>query len=196
MALENARLDLMVRGLDAVRSTALLCDRFREVRALTPRAEALLSRGDVLKLEQKRLATADARDIVLIDGLIGDTLAGDRDGVRPITLKRAGSEERVLIEAAPIPADETFAFGDCALLLVHERGVEEERLMTLARALYGLSTSESAVAVQVSLGRSPAQIARRRHVSLGTVRCQVRNIFAKTRASSLVELSALLAGLR
>lgn len=106
--------------------------------------------------------------------------------------RRLDSDDRLFIEAAPLPTARTPGFGARALIIVHGPGMDEARVAIAAGSLYGLSASVAAVAAQLAVGRSPAAIAHKRGVSLGTIRTQVRRIYEKVGVTSQLELSARL----
>ncbi|MBH1962919.1 MAG: helix-turn-helix transcriptional regulator [Comamonadaceae bacterium] len=65
----------------------------------------------------------------------------------------------------------------------------------LLQQIYGLTPAEARIALAVCQGDTPAQAARRTGVGIGTVRTQLRAIFAKTETSGQAELIRLLAAL-
>ena len=192
MALEDQRLSMMVGGLDAVRVTVFLCDASRRVRAMTRAAEALIARGGPLRLTKGRLAVADSVQGGLLDLLIGDVLTGGPGGRTPVAIRGDAFHDDVLVEVAPAPGHGALGFNDCVLVIVQQPSQDDRRIAAIARALYGLSPSEAAIAAQLALGRPVAGIARQRQVSVGTVRSQVRSIFDKMSVSSQIELAARL----
>ncbi len=61
------------------------------------------------------------------------------------------------------------------------------------RKIFDLTPSEARLAVEISAGKSPEEIAEATHVAIGTVRKQLHSIFAKTGTHRQAELVALLA---
>ncbi|HEY3846996.1 MAG TPA: LuxR C-terminal-related transcriptional regulator [Acetobacteraceae bacterium] len=59
--------------------------------------------------------------------------------------------------------------------------------------LYGLTHAEAAVAASLGGGMTAEDVARRRQVSLDTVRTQVRTVLRKTNAANLRDLERILA---
>lgn len=59
------------------------------------------------------------------------------------------------------------------------------------RKIFGLTNSEAAIAVELSLGRDIDEIAEMRQVSTGTLRAQLKSIFLKTSTRRQSELVAL-----
>lgn len=192
MALEDQRLSMMVGGLDAVRATVFLCDATRRVRAMTRAAEALVAHGGPLWLTNGRLTVADSAQGGLLDLMIGDVLTGGSGGRTPVAIRGDALHDGVLVEIAPAPGHGVLGFNDCVLVIVQQPSQDDQRIAAAARALYGLSPSEAAIAAQLALGRPVAGIAGQRQVSVGTVRSQVRSIFDKMEVSSQIELAARL----
>ena len=195
MALQDQRLDSMMRGLTATRTAAFVCDPFGHVRAMTAPAEALARAGHALRLSHGRLTPRHHRDAPRLSLLIGEAFRGGAGPMRPIALHDADGLP-VLIEAAPIPRDGVLSFGDGVLVIVHQPSDDQARMAGAAQALYGLSPSESLIAGLLATGRSVSAIAEQRRTSIGTVRSQVRKVFEKAGVSSQVELVASLARFR
>lgn len=77
-----------------------------------------------------------------------------------------------------------------ALLIARPPRDGEARCGEIARALYGLTPAEAAVAAKLVAGFGPQAVAERTGVSVGTVRTHIRRIFEKARVSSQLELVA------
>lgn len=191
MALEAQGAQLLAGAMEAVRAIAFFCDAVGRVRGMTVSAEALLSAGDVLRLNQGMLTTACEADRRELAAALAAALTGAAPAFA-VAVRRLNSDDRVFIEAAPLPSSGAPGFGARVLIIVHASGVEETRMAAAVRSLYGLSASEAAITVQLAAGRSPAAIAHDRQVSLGTVRSQVRRIYDKVGVSSQLELVARL----
>lgn len=190
MALETQGAQLLAGAMEAVRATAFFCDAAGRVRGMTAPAEALLSAGDVLRLNRGVLTTACEADRRGLEVALAEALSGGAPAFA-VAARRLNTDDRVFIEAAPLPSSAP-GFGPRALVIVHGAGVDEARVATAAGSLYGLSASEAAIAAQLSAGRSPAAVAHERGVSLGTVRTQVRRIYEKVGVTSQLELAARL----
>lgn len=191
MALEGQGAQLLAGALEAVRATAFFCDAAGRVRSMTASAEALLSAGDVLRLNRGVLTTACEADRRGLEAALAESVAGGAPTFA-VAARRLNSDDRVFIEAAPLPTSSTPGFGPRALVIVHGLGIDETRIAAAAGSLYGLSAGEAAIAAQLAAGRSPAAIAHERRVSLGTVRTQVRRIYEKIGVTSQLELTARL----
>lgn len=189
MALEAQGAQLLAGALEAVRATAFFCDAGGRVRGMTASAEALLTDGDVLRLRKGRLTTACEADRHGLELALAAALTGGPPAYA-VAARRLHGDERLFIEAAPLPSSSAPGFGPRALIIVHGPSGDEKRVAVAAGSLYGLSASEAAIAAQLAAGRSPAAIAHERRVSLGTVRTQVRRIYEKVGVASQLELAA------
>ena len=64
--------------------------------------------------------------------------------------------------------------------------------LTSMMSVYDLSEAEANVALQISEGVAPGEIAKNRDVSVNTIRTQMRTIFAKTETKGIPDLVRLL----
>nr|WP_255500862.1 helix-turn-helix transcriptional regulator [Caulobacter sp. 17J80-11] len=96
----------------------------------------------------------------------------------------------LLLEASPIPGEHAFRFDAAALLIARSPRDAEVRSRDTARALYGLTGAEAAVAGKLVAGLGPQAVAEQTGVSVGTVRSHIRRIFEKARVNSQLELVA------
>ena len=195
MALQDHSLALLTEAFEAIRATVFLCGGDGRVRAMTPSAEALASAGDGLTVREGRLAPAAPADRSALDEAIRRAAAGLIDPGPPLALARPPGDDALLVEVAPAPRRQPLGFNVAVLVIVRDFSPNAARIAQAARALYGLTDAEAAVAAQLALGRAAAAIAYDRGVALGTVRFQVRRILEKTGAGSQLELAALLARL-
>lgn len=191
MALEAQGAQLLAGAMEAVRATAFFCDDLGRVRGMTASAEALLTAGDVMRLRKGVLTTACEGDRRGLEIALATALAGGAPAFA-VVARRLGGDDRLFVEVTPLPSSSSPGFGPRALVIVHGPGVDEVRVAVAAGSLYGLSASEAAVAAQLVTGRSPAAIAHKRGVSLGTIRTQVRRIYEKVGVTSQLELAARL----
>ena len=193
IALQDQSMLLAAGMMEAMGATVFICDDHGRVRAMTPSAEALLAAGDFLRLRSGTLTAAREADQAGLGALIA-AAAGKLETPRSLTaVRQSTGDDVLLLEAAPLPPGHGPRLGARVLVIALAPTSDEARLAEAARALYGLSAAESAVAAQLALGRNPAVIAHGRSVSIGTVRSQVRRILEKAGAASQLEFAALLA---
>lgn len=86
-----------------------------------------------------------------------------------------------------------FAARRCFLLSLVDLRLGEEATTALAD-VFALSEAEAEVAVLLSNGASPAQIAERRGASINTVRTQIKRLLKKTRANGIPDMVRILCG--
>lgn len=194
LALENSNLAWLVGGLDAVRAAAFVCEADGRVRAMTASAEALAASGKFLIVRRGRLIAASDQDQAALDRLIASACAGGAGRLRPMAIHAAAGDDVRLAEASPLPTPHPLSMGATALLIVRHPPADQVRIASAAEACYGLSPAEAAIAAGLALGRTVASIAAERQVSIGTVRSQVRSVFAKTEVASQLELASRLVG--
>lgn len=90
------------------------------------------------------------------------------------------------IDPARIPA---------ALVFIDESGGDDSSRAKRARAIYGLTTTETEIAIGLASGLDITQIAEKRGVTTQTIRGQLKSIFNKTETHRQAELVALIAKL-
>lgn len=190
MALEAGAVSGLVSGLEALRATAFICNAEGRVRAMTKAAEHLVSQGDVISLKGGCLQVRTEDGRIGLRRILASACAGAPGLGPPLRLQSSDGRIVRLAEASALPANHPLSPGTNALLIIHQTSADEDRLSKAAQACYGLSPAEGAIAAQLGLGRTVSAIARDRQVSVGTVRSQLRAIFAKTGDASQVELVA------
>jgi len=82
-----------------------------------------------------------------------------------------------------------------AVLFFREPARNESQDSLPLRRLFGLTPSEAHIALDVAAGRSPAEIAQARGVTLATLRSQLKAIMAKMQCSRQTEVAAIVARL-
>lgn len=82
-----------------------------------------------------------------------------------------------------------------ALVLFHDPNQAHSIQPHLLQQLYGLTPAEARLALTLYRGNSPAQAAQHQGISVGTVRVQLKAIFAKTGVSRQSDLMRLLSAL-
>jgi DNA-binding CsgD family transcriptional regulator len=78
------------------------------------------------------------------------------------------------------------------IVLVDLNTIPEPTIATLKK-MFGLTPAEAKIAVQISRGHAPTDIAEANGVTIATVRSQLAAVFAKTQTQRQVELVSLLA---
>ncbi len=83
-----------------------------------------------------------------------------------------------------------------AMLIIDPLGLRAAPSPLLPQQLFGLSKAEARVACGIAEGRTVATMAAEFGVSRETVRCQLKNVLAKTGTGRQANLAVLLGGLR
>jgi pimeloyl-ACP methyl ester carboxylesterase/DNA-binding CsgD family transcriptional regulator len=108
-----------------------------------------------------------------------------------------GQNGCLLVARVELPARSVDSAGAaasrCYLLSLVDLRLGGEATSALAE-VFGLSDAEAEVAVLLSNGDSPAQIAERRGASINTVRTQIKRLLKKTRANGIPDMVRILCG--
>lgn len=144
-----------------------------------------------------RLTACDAAANPVLQRLLDDVLGFKpmprSGGHRAVALPR-GEGHPLIVRAVPI-ADE---FGNCAppaalVLMMIDLDHCLKPGEAILRQTFGLTPAEARLAVHLVCGESLQDLARGCRISIGTVRMQLKSVFAKTRTRRQAELVALLA---
>lgn len=181
-------------AMEALSIAGFVCGAQGRVLARTALTEPLLRAAVHLKLRCGMLTTCNDTDArALAAALFAATLgpAGGAPAASVIVRDAAGIDP-LLVDVAPLPRGcHPFGVEAAALVTVRpRRQADDGRAALAARALYGLTVTESAVAAHLVAGLGPQAIAEHRGVSVTTVRTHVRRIFEKANVSSQLELVA------
>jgi DNA-binding CsgD family transcriptional regulator len=155
----------------------------KKVLSMNSNAKAMLGpeifvRGGLLKAKD---CAAD------LQRLIGSVTArGPRHETKPVAairISRPGAGD-LLVHAAPLArsAPELFERAK-AIVMIDDLDAPLTPKAGLLRQVFGLTSAEAAIATAGSSGRELDKIAHARGVSLGTLRNQLKTIFAKTGAA-------------
>jgi DNA-binding CsgD family transcriptional regulator len=167
-------------------------------------AELLLQAGDGVELRDAKLWLWDKAAQSELNAALARTIgegwsAKFRTGAELLARRPSGGSPLVLV-ATPIGADGPIAAVAapirCALFVLEERlranGFLPERL----QRLYGLTSAEADIAIEIASGAVPAEVAERRGTTAATVRTQVKTALRKTGARRQADLAALVNRLR
>jgi len=164
-------------------------DRFRVVQA-TAGGEGMLAGGGLMAVTPAgRLRLRDEAMQAALEALI----AAPRGATRMEMFVRGGCEVR-LVRIRMDHAVEFFAGPRVAILVADRSSLPEEARIAAVAAFYRLTPSERRVFEGVAAGRRVAEIAAHNGVTEGTVRMQIKAVFAKTGTHSQVELVRLAFG--
>jgi DNA-binding CsgD family transcriptional regulator len=199
--LEGQGAHLIAGAFEAVRTAAFICDSFGLVKSLTPAAEAAVQRGP-LRLKAGKLSASHPQDAAALEAAIREAVIGaaspHASPRRALVVRAPDAPELFeVVEVAALPR-KAFALGfePRAVVTLRGRPSDDAELSWLLRTAFGLTRAEAAVAAQLAGGRAREEIAAARGVSLGTVRMQIKRVFAKMNLHREAELFALIGRLR
>ncbi|WP_159727006.1 helix-turn-helix transcriptional regulator [Methylosinus sp. Ce-a6] len=185
------RLHAAVQALSMIGLPAAIFD----ARGKTLATNSLLDKmtRHIMWLAGDRLALADASADKMLRRAVADIFDPAAATVRSFPA-RARDGDTVIVHVVPIAGEARDLFdGGFGLLVVTPVRTRRSPDRALIRGLFDLTAAEANVASGIVEGLSPEQIAARHGTSQATVRCQLKNIFAKTGVGRQSQLAALLA---
>lgn len=177
--------------LDRLQGALLICNSDGGIDWMNRRAQDLLASSVLLRAMgsgpgRRLAATAHADQLRLQQEIQAAALMPDSS--RYLAIGQGSGRLHVALQASSAMA----AAPDGSVLLVISSAGEAAAVSASAIArLFGLTQAESRLAAALAAGCSLEQYAGQQGVSAGTVRCQVKQVFAKTgtaRQSELVRL--------
>lgn len=175
--------------LDQLRAGMLTCDGEGRVQWSNRSAHRLLDAGDGICQRDGWLRAARRDDAERLRLLIADVAEGRRASAF-LTLGGGSGRLHVALQSAPGPRD---GHGAGVVFLVLTRAGAGAAVSPEAIAcLFGLSGAEARLAAGLVAGKTLEQYAAQRGVGIGTVRGQVKQVFAKTGTTRQAELVGLL----
>jgi len=158
-------------------------------------ADALLEEGDAMSLENGTVITAskqsrDAlRALLQRTGEVTGKPSAASSSKTTITIQPKSGSHALYLLALPLAPEDRKRSGADVMLLVSHPGSPITVPQEILESIYGLTPALADVANGLLKGYSLEYIARLRHVSIGTVRQQLKSILSKTgtvRQSDLV----------
>jgi DNA-binding CsgD family transcriptional regulator len=145
------------------------------------RAHLVLARGDGLRSLRGRLVAGRRRDQKQLETLIAHAIDGHAGTV---VIERDEAAAPYLVDAVGA----TSAGSRCVVLLIRDPHARPRGRRTLLQRAYGLTPAEARVADAIADGLSLAEIAERFGVARGTVKNQLKEVFAKVGVRRQAEL--------
>lgn len=186
------RLDAGVIALDERGRIVMMNERAETIlgknRGLSARRGQLVARNPFEARDLERLLTSTARAEVTCDTgkLCGLSIHGDQ------------SSNALSVVMTPLHSNHILAGEQpCALLFLYDRAAKPAGRGAALRVLFGLTPAESRLADVLHQELDLREAAEKMHITLGTARFMLKNIFAKTgtrRQSELVHLLSRLPG--
>lgn len=198
IALEGNGATLVRGALDTLSIPAFICGRDGAVRACTATAEEILRGETGLTVRDGFLrASRDHEDRALSTAI--------ERAARGLTHPAAPAASAVVVHGAgetrpPLVLDVmalpsvAMEFSSAARVVVVARGSRggDARRAALLQGVYGFTSAETDIALQLARGQSTEAIAQQRKVSAGTVRAQIKSMLAKLGVGRQLELVARL----
>ncbi|MBM0204440.1 helix-turn-helix transcriptional regulator [Micromonospora sp. STR1s_5] len=198
--MSEARAGGMLDGLETFRCAGALIDGLGRVIEINRSAERYLG-SSLLVLNRRISAKSRGADVALqrlIGSVLRDGLNEQRISTDPAVVPRARGNP-LIIHAAPIVGSARDLFRRArAILLIVDPDEHRDPAEPVLRQAFQLTAAEIRVSLALLRGQDIAEIATSAQVSEGTVRSQLKSIFAKTgthRQADLVSLLLRLSGL-
>ncbi|MBX3484271.1 hypothetical protein [Phenylobacterium sp.] len=187
--LEDHGAALAVGALDVADFPALLIDRSGRPVAVSAQAHRALSSGRHLCLRHGVLAAADPRSEAGLRTALEAVLADPpRSAGETVVLEAA--EGALLAEVTPLPHRRRPTHRTAVALMALKPRVGSRRTAgLLLQRLHGLSQAEAEIALHIASGMAVRDLADLRDVSVGTLRGQLKSIFAKCAVASQAQLA-------
>lgn len=191
--LRQARIDGIAAFTAQVGLASVILDHSGRVAAVSPAAESLF--GTDFAVRNGGLWAADSASQERLDALAACARA--LPGATPddyVVVERTDGGWPILLRIMPIrEAGLDLLPGGRLIITIEDRTAPLRISETELRLAYGLSHSEIHVAMLLAEGLTPREIAERRGVVIGTIRAQIREMFAKMGARRIADLVAILA---
>lgn len=201
IALEGNGAALLKGTLEGLAIPAFVCGRTGDVQALTAQAEALANGARGLTLRNLRLRAArEDEDKALNAAIMKAAHALQRPGgpsAQTVVVRDAAETSAPLVlDVMPLPSAQ-LEFSSAPRVLVVARGMRgpDAAKAAVLQGVYGLTSAEIDITLQLAQGKSTAAISRDREVAIGTVRAQIKSVLAKLGVGRQMELVARLSEL-
>lgn len=158
---------------------------------LNASAEAMIGRGDGLCIVNGLLSARSIADQTALKAAIAKAAQPSGTEGSGLLVHRSGGQSYVL----SIVSVNTGFTGRQILVLVTDPAARDESLPCRLRALFNLTASEAHLAMRLSEGANPGEVAQERGTSLGTIRSQLKSVSAKLGCSRQAEIVALVKNL-
>jgi len=188
--------DAALGALEQLASGVLLVDGGAGLVRENELGAAMLRRGDALRLRQGRVVALHAQDTRELHAAIAAAAATSRgEGTASGGALRLRRSDGGLLEVRVVPAGSGWRRpGGAAALFVRAPEAVPRLDGATLRALYGLTATETRVAVLLAAGHTLAEAAERLGIKTTTARTHLRAVFEKTGARRQAELVGLLTG--
>lgn len=158
-------------------------------------AARVLNSGDGLLLSHGRI-NASARETAehlrnLVYGVCTGTGGEDDVGAGVMTIERNDSVRPLSLKVAPVQLNAGDDSSKVAAIFIRDLEVRQTVPPEVVAKLFGLTSAEARVVVELVKGKRPQEVAEEHGVSVNTVRNQLKQIFSKTNTGRQSELVSL-----
>jgi DNA-binding CsgD family transcriptional regulator len=173
-------------ALDRIRCGGLIVNRKRQILAINQIATRLLEQevGELAKSDPDWARRA-------IERLLGRASSRLTMSVDTWVMIHRETKRPLAVHSVPLE-DQSNAVAYAVIIFVDPDTIMEPNMSVLER-MFELTPAEAKLAIQISRGETPIDIARTNCVTIATVRSQLAAVFAKTGTQRQAELVALLA---
>lgn len=182
--------------LDGLPAAIIVVDEGARIRFANSAARQMESNSCGLSLRHGQLWAERSEDSRALREVLRDLKASFTAELvvpgRGLSFERAGRRP-LAVMVSPL-ANQSIALGDAswqAVVFLTDPDLRYEGTAQLLQRIYGVTTAEGEILDELIAGRTLKEIALGRDVSEGTVRTQLKSIFAKTRTTGQSELVAL-----
>lgn len=177
--------------MDAISCAAFILDSGKNIVALSRHAEAMLAESTFLTARRGQLSARVRRYDPALQVAIAKACSRwptlDHSQAASVVIGNATGRVRIA-EVAPLHAQQfSLRFGPVAVVAL-ERERPPPDVGRALNEIFGLTTAEIEITVQMLEGLSTAAIAQTRHTSVQTVRTQLKAVFGKLDVGSRTEL--------
>lgn len=200
LALEAHGVSVLTAATESLAIPLFICDRNGIVGNLTQASMSLVTSGRGLELREGRLHARQPDDHKALTDAIGAAIdSGAKPGppaLRTVIIRDRSAQSTLVLDVFTLPSGghlfDCFSFAPRALVVARGPRGDDARKVAILTAVYGLTSAECEIGLQIAQGKTPEAIALARGVAVGTVRAQIKTTIAKLGVSRQIELVLLL----
>lgn len=191
-----AKIEAALSAFEASGSAVVMFNRLGLINRLNQSAERLLTHGG--NLRSRKIVSYDSNATARMDQAL-KKLLWDPDpeaSLPPVIIPRK-DQRSLLVYLTRMPIFSMDIFADCrAIAIISDLGNNTEINPADLKAIFGLTSSESKIAIRLRKGENLENIAVELGISYETARSQLKSIFLKTDVKRQPELVSLLSRIK